>query len=160
MNSLRIRLKVQKRIREYEDVLVKKIVDAFKPPEGKPENFQYEFLKPSQYQNLVQVALSTESSEVIKNFLRYQLGRENKWGKGPDCLAERIIKDIQEGLKTQAEEIAKYANKKDENKVQQADEKLEEPAKVADIHIELIRRYLGYGKRHLTYLKPEGKERR
>lgn len=131
MSDLQVTLKIQQGIRAYEDELVQKIEAAFTKKYGQ--------LEPSQYQNLVQVALSTESSEVIKNFLRYQVGRDTKWGRGEGSLAEAIIVDIQQALKQQAEEIAKSAG---------------DAGKAKEVHIELIRRYLGYGKRHLFYLKP------
>jgi hypothetical protein len=131
MSDLQIELKIQKGIRAYEDDLVKKIEDAFTKKYGQ--------LDLSQYQNLVQVALSTESPEVIKNFLRYQVGRDTKWGRGEGSLAEAIILDLQQSLKDQSVEIAKTAG---------------DVAKAKEVHIELIRRYLGYGKRHLTYLRP------
>ncbi|MEB3294199.1 MAG: hypothetical protein VKJ24_13660 [Synechococcales bacterium] len=134
MSELQISLKIQKGIREYEDILVQKIEEAFKN--------QYGQLDPSQYQNLVQVALSTESSEVIKNFLRYQVGRDTKWGRGNGSLAEAIIVHIQGDLKKQSDEIAQIAG---------------DPSQANVVHLELIRRYLGYGKRHLTFLKPRNK---
>jgi hypothetical protein len=131
MIDLQVTLKIQQGIRAYEDELVNKIEAAFEKKYGQ--------LDTSQYQNLVQVALSTESPEVIKNFLRYQVGRDTKWGRGEGSLAEAIVSEIQGDLKTQATAIATEAG----------DSKLEK-----EVHIELIRRYLGYGKRHLTYLKP------
>lgn len=131
MNGLNLQLKIQKGIRAYEDTLVQKIEEAFKQKYGQ--------LDPSQYQNLLQVALSTESPEVIKNFLRYQVGRDNKWGRGEGSLAEALIKDIQVDLDQQAKTIAETSGDSTQKKA---------------IHIELIRRYLGYGKRHLVFLKP------
>jgi hypothetical protein len=131
MSDLQIALKIQKGIRDYEDDLVEKIEAAFKEKYGQ--------LDPSQYQNLVQVALSTESSEVIKNFLRYQVGRDTKWGRGEGSLAEALIAHMQGDLKVQAQAIAATAG---------------DASKAKDVHIELIRRYLGYGKRHLAFLKP------
>jgi hypothetical protein len=135
MSDLEVQLKIQKGIRDYEDELVQKIEAAF--------NQKYGQLDPSQYQNLVQVALSTESSEVIKNFLRYQVGRDTKWGRGEGSLAEAIVKDIQGDLEKQAQAIANAAG---------------DGSKKKAVHIELIRRYLGYGKRHLIYLKPSNKK--
>jgi hypothetical protein len=131
-SDLNVQLKIQKGIRDYEDEVVQKIEAAF--------THKYGQLDPSQYQNLVQVALSTDSAEVIKNFLRYQVGRDTKWGRGEGSLAEAIVKDIQGDLATQAKAIAELAGDLSRQK---------------SIHIELIRRYLGYGKRHLTYLKPK-----
>ncbi len=116
---------------------------------------------------------------MIKNFLRYQVGRDTKWGRGEGSLAEAVIKDIQGDLEKQSEVIIKDVKddleKKakviaeatsDVNKKKDVQKDLEKKAKVIaeaasdvikkkkEVHIELIRRYLGYGKRHLTYLKP------
>jgi hypothetical protein len=132
MSELQVTLKIQQGIRAYEDKLVQKIETAFTKKYGQ--------LDASQYQNLVQVALSTESPEVIKNFLRYQVGRDSKWGRGEGSLAEAIVKDIQGDLEQQAKTIAEDAG---------------DVSKKKDVHIELIRRYLGYGKRHLMYLRPK-----
>lgn len=173
--QLQIQLQIQKGIRDYEDILVHKIEAAFEKKRGQ--------LKPSQYQNLVQVALSTESPEVIKNFLCYQVGRDSKWGRGEDSLAKGIIKDIQGDLKEQSEAIIRDIKDNLEKRAKELDEaandanikkdykdNLEKKAKAfseaasdvirkkKDVHIELIRRYLGYGKRHLIYLESNPKE--
>lgn len=125
-----IELKVQQGIRQAEDTLVTQIQDAL-------DKTQYGDLEESQFRNLVAVANSSDSAEVIKNFLRYQVGRDKKWGRDKNSLAERIINDIDKAIKTEAERIAKEAKAKDSK----------------DIHLELIRRYLGYGARYLTYLR-------
>lgn len=129
-----VELKVQKGIRQAEDELVIWIQAALDsadyPREGRDK------LEEAQFRNLLRVSDTTESPEVVKNFLRYQVGREKKWGRGKMSLAERIVADIDGSLKTKADMIAKEAaggNSK-------------------EIHIELIRRYLGYGSRHLKYL--------
>lgn len=129
-----VELKVQKGIRQAEDELVIWIQAALDsadyPREGRDK------LEESQFRNLLRVSDTTESPEVVKNFLRYQVGREKKWGRGKTSLAERIVADIDGSLKTKADMIATEAaggNSK-------------------EIHIELIRRYLGYGSRHLKYL--------
>lgn len=122
-------LKIQKGIREAEDLLVTWIQDALDNPRS------YGKLEESQFRNLVKVADSTESTEVIKNFLRYQVGRDNKWGRGKDSLAEKIITDINTRIKEQAKKIATDA--KTDN--------------INPVLLELTRRYLGYGARYLTY---------
>ncbi|MBZ8181459.1 MAG: hypothetical protein SAL07_08130 [Oscillatoria sp. PMC 1051.18] len=123
-------LKIQKGIRQTEDNLVQWIEKAL------DNKSSYGDLEESQFRNLLRVAETTESSEVIKNFLRYQVGREEKWGRGKNSLAERIIKDIDTQIKSAAEKIAKEADSSEVNLV----------------YIELIRRYLGYGSRCLKYL--------
>jgi hypothetical protein len=124
-----IALQVQQGIRQAEDEIVLAIQDAL-------DNTIHNNLEESQFRNLLRVAETTESVEVIKNFLRYQVGRDKKWGRGKGSLAERIIHDIEGQLKTKAQIIAECS---------QTDLNL--------IWIELIRRYLGYGSRYLKYLR-------
>ncbi|MDZ7960984.1 MAG: hypothetical protein RMY34_24405 [Aulosira sp. DedQUE10] len=120
-------LKVQKGIRQSEDDLVTWIQDAL-------DNTIYGDLEESQFRNLVRVADTTESVEAIKNFIRYQVGRDKKWGRGKGSLAEKIIEDIDGNIKKSAQIIAEFC---------QTDYK--------PTWLELIRRYLGYGARHLKY---------
>jgi hypothetical protein len=127
-------LKIQRGIRQSEDELVKAIQSALDTCSyGKVGDKK---LEESQFRNLVRVADTTDSSEVIKNFIKYQVGRGDKWGKGKDSLAHRIIDDIDNKLIKIAHQIAKQAETDDIN----------------SIYLELIRRYLGYGARYLKYL--------
>lgn len=121
-------LKIQQGIRQTEDDLVIAIQAAL-------DEAQYGDLEESQFRNLVRVADTTDSREVIKNFLRYQVGRDKKWGRGKDSLASRIIRDIDTTLQDKAQAIARNAQTTHEK----------------PIALELIRRYLGYGARYLKY---------
>ncbi|HBE20351.1 MAG TPA: hypothetical protein DEG17_15735 [Cyanobacteria bacterium UBA11149] len=125
----KIELQIQKGIRQTEDNLVVWIEDAL-------EKTKYGDLEESQFRNLLRVSETTDSAEVIKNFIHYQVGRDQKWGRGKESLAERLIQDINSKIKEEAQKIAKSS---------QSDFK--------PIWLELIRRYLGYGSRHLTYLR-------
>jgi len=125
----KVELQVQRAIRQSEDDLVIWIQDAL-------DNTKYGDLEESQFRNLVRVADTTDSAEVIKNFIRYQEGRDKKWGRGKESLAERLIQDIDGNIKKTAGIIAEGS---------QIDFK--------PIWLELIRRYLGYGSRHLKYLR-------
>jgi F0F1-type ATP synthase delta subunit len=142
--ELKIELTIQKGIRDAEDEIVIAIEDALDKKEyGKydPKNPKdSKTLEESQFRNLLNVATSTNSSEVVKNFLRYQVGRDEKWGRGTKSLAEAIVTDIQKLLKDKAGEIATKAKVLEDV-----------TAKTNEIHMELIRRYLGYGSRHLVY---------
>jgi hypothetical protein len=122
-------LKIQQGIRNAEDELVKAIQTALN------DKTSYEQLEESQFRNLVRVADTTASVEVIKNFLLYQVGRDKKWGRGKNSLAHKIINDMDDKIKTLAKEIRTKSD---------ADE-------LNSIWIELIRRYLGYGARYLVY---------
>ena len=131
-------LEIQRRIRLAEDELVARIQTAL-------DNFKgLDKLEEAQYRNLLHVAASTESSEVIKNFLRYQMGRDEKWGRGKDSLAEAIIKDIDNWIHQKALAIAREAGVEKTS------------PKVNEIKIDLIRRYLGYGARYLKYKREGG----
>ncbi|MEG4496216.1 hypothetical protein QUB05_26565 [Microcoleus sp. F10-C6] len=125
----KVELQVQRAIRQSEDDLVIWIQDAL-------DNTKYGDLEESQFRNLVRVADTTDSAEAIKNFIRYQVGRDKKWGRGKESLAERLIQDIDGNIKKTAGIIAECS---------QIDFK--------PIWLELIRRYLGYGSRHLKYLR-------
>lgn len=131
----KVELQVQRAIRQVEDDLVIWIQDAL-------DNCQYgmsgnEELEESQFRNLVRVSDTTDSAEVIKNFIRYQVGRGKKWGRGTGSLAERLIQNIDGNIRTTAGIIATECSQTD----------------FKPIWLELIRRYLGYGSRHLKYLK-------
>ncbi|WP_315791732.1 hypothetical protein [Fischerella sp. JS2] len=120
-------LKIQKEILQVEDDLVIWIQTAL-------DKTKYGDLEESQFRNLVRVSDTTESAEVIKNFIRYQVGRDKKWGRGKESLAEKIIEDIDGNINKKAQEIAKTCQ-----------------TNFQPIWLELIRRYLGYGARHLKY---------
>ncbi|MCF2151047.1 hypothetical protein IQ276_032410 [Desmonostoc muscorum LEGE 12446] len=124
-------LKIQTGIRKVEDEIVDAIEQALK------DKNSYGDLEESQFRNLVRVADTTESIAVIKNFLLYQVGRDKKWGRGQNSLAQRIINDIDDKIHNLAEKIQIDAE------ANQDDFKL--------IRIELTRRYLGYGARYLVY---------
>ena len=128
-----VELQVQRAIRQSEDDLVTWIQDAL-------DKTKYGDLEESQFRNLVRVSDTTDSAEVIKNFIRYQIGRDKKWGRGQESLAERIIQDIDGNIKKTAGIIAECS---------QIDFK--------PIWLELIRRYLGYGSRYLKYLRDGNK---
>lgn len=141
-DTRKTQLRVRKGILQAEDNLVQWIEDALKTCQyGKP-NTKSE-LEESQFRNLVRVSESTDSPAVIKNFLRYQVGRDEKWGRGSDSLAEKIIQDIDGHLRSQAEAIAQDSGSQDSKQ----------------IWLELIRRYLGYGSRYLKYLKGTSNKR-
>lgn len=136
-NDQNIELKIQKDIREAEDDLVTWIQSALDNEKS------YDDLEESQFRNLLRVAETTESPEVVKNFLLYQVGRDKKWGRGEDSLAHRIIADINTRIEEKAKKITDSY-----------------PDKLKKVKMELIRRYLGYGARHLKYLNFKKSEKK
>jgi hypothetical protein len=128
-------LRVQQEIRLAEDDIVSAIQHALDNKQHSPQTDQ---LEESQFRNLLRGSDSTASVEAIKNFLRYQVGRggeDGAWGLGQNSLAEQIVYDIDNLLYKKAGEIANKTNSNWHN----------------DIWLNLIRRYLGYGARHLKY---------
>jgi hypothetical protein len=136
----RIELKVQQEIRCNEDQLVLWIQEAL------DKKTSYGDLEESQFRNLVRVADTTDSPEVVKNFLRYQVGRDKKWGRGKDSLAERIVLDI--GMEGNGGKVLELAQVIAQSAMS---------TDVKRIWMELIRRYLGYGSRYLKYLRDGNK---
>lgn len=132
LEKRQIELKVQQQIQQVEDELVTAIQWAL-------DNTKYGDLEESQFRNLVRVAETTESPEVIKNFLRYQVGRDHKWGRGEGSFANQVITDVDHTLKEMAEKIANSTNSEE----------------MKSIWLTLIRRYLGYGSRYLKYLRKD-----
>lgn len=92
-------------------------------------------LKLGQLNNLLGVALETDSPAVVTNWLRYQMGRrETKGGWGDSGLGDQVVKDIEE-LETSARQVAEkvFGNTS--------------PDYLRQAHIALVRRYAGYLKR-------------
>ncbi|NJK51721.1 MAG: hypothetical protein HC936_01150 [Leptolyngbyaceae cyanobacterium SU_3_3] len=135
-NLQKVKLKVQQEIRCNEDQLVLWIQEALDNEKS------YGDLEEAQFRNLVRVADTTDSPEVVKNFLRYQVGRDKKWGRGKDSLAERIVLDI--GMEGKGGKVLELA---------QAIAQSTASTGIKGIWMELIRRYLGYGARYLRFLR-------
>lgn len=130
-------LKIQKGILQAEDDLVTWIENAL-------DTTEYGDLEESQFRNLVRFADTHDNPKPIQNFLRYLMSKDNKWGKGEESLATRIIADI--GIEGQGGKLIDLANK-----IAQSVEYCD----IKSIWIELIRRYLGYGSRYLKYLRDQ-----
>lgn len=91
----------------------------------------------AQFNNLLGVALESQSPLVVSNWLRYQMGRKESnvrmWRESG--LGDEVVKAIEQGMKDTVEGIAMYA--------------YGEPSteQLREVHIALVRRYLGYLKR-------------
>ena len=128
-------LRIQQGIKAKEDEIVQLIQEALDKSDQITRN-----LEESQFRNLVRVATETESSEVVKNFLLYQMGRDKKWGRGETSLGKKIINHIDHDLRQMAKTIP-GGDATDEKR----------------ILIQIIRRYLGYGARYHKYIKDGNK---
>jgi hypothetical protein len=92
-------------------------------------------LKLGQLNNLLGVALETDSPAVVTNWVRYQMGRrETKAGWGDSGLGAQVVNDI-EALQDTAKQISKAVFKDDSSE------------HLRQAHIALVRRYAGYLKR-------------
>lgn len=123
-------LEIKLGIRQAEDELLTAIQTVL------DDKASYGNLEDSQFRNLLRISETTESTEVIKNYLRYQLGRDKKWGGGKNSLATIIIQDI-------------------DGKIQELARKIAQEAKTDDfksIWLELIRLYLSYGVNYLQLI--------
>jgi hypothetical protein len=107
----------------------------------------------SQLRNLVAVATETESPSVVLNFIRYQMGRDDKnrgWAKRQDekRLGDRFIDALQgEGGPVQ-KSLAGIAEIKEGTLTEQL------------ARMELIRYFLGFATRYLKYLEIEARAQR
>ena len=102
----------------------------------------------SQLRNLLAVANETESPAVVSNFIRYQMGRDdrgNDWRKvaGGTTLGDRFLREIEGEGGAIAEALQGDALAALEGTERQ----------VARIH--LIRHFIGFASRYLKYLEPQ-----
>jgi hypothetical protein len=104
----------------------------------KPKDFGH-----SQLRNLIAVANETSSPAVVKNFLRYQMGRDSRgfswrFESGGTTLGDRLLGDFGTGGVI-AEALQEIPD-------------LDNPEKQQLASIEMIRQYLGFASRYLRYL--------
>ncbi|MCS6861053.1 MAG: hypothetical protein NZT92_12120 [Abditibacteriales bacterium] len=95
-------------------------------------------LEDKQIRNVIAVADDTQSVAVVDNFIKYQIGRSKKnegWRFG-----EESGKGFGEAVRTNLEQLKKWANQKASGEV-----------KAEDLEIRLVRRYLGYLARYFKY---------
>jgi phenylalanyl-tRNA synthetase beta subunit len=93
-------------------------------------------LKLGQLNNLLGVALETDSPAVVINWLKYQMGRrETKRGWGDSGLGQQVVDDI-ETLREDAQQIARDVFGENHTSLD-----------LRKAHIALVRRYAGYLKR-------------
>ncbi len=107
----------------------------------------------SQLRNLIAVAMETESPAVVSNYIRYQVGRDNRgsnWGKsiGDKTLGQRFIDQLDHAGGAVATALDNVPGVKE-------DPVLKQLARIA-----LIRQFLGFASRHLKYLEFQRRSRR
>ncbi len=107
----------------------------------------------SQRRNLIAVAMETESPAVVSNFIRYQVGRDNRgsnWGKsiGTETLGQRFIDQLDHADGAIAAALGDVPGL-------DQDPMLRQLARIA-----LIRQFLGFASRHLKYLEFQRRSQR
>ncbi len=103
-------------------------------------------MEKSQLRNLLNVATTTSSPEVVINFIRYQIAREgDKWGKDKDSFGHTLIKLLGKEVRAWAETVAKEVNAPMPNEPSDA--------LYSAAYIQLIRLFIGYLNRAFYYGK-------
>jgi hypothetical protein len=92
----------------------------------------------SQFDNVLAVATETGSVEVVKNFIRYQIGRRDGMGWRHNRFGLLVVQDMDDWLKEQATAIAKATGVRE-----------------GQAWMELVRQYLGYMRRWFVYRRWE-----
>jgi hypothetical protein len=102
---------------------------------------QHARMEESQLRNLMNVAAETGSIEVVINFIRYQIARNDRaWGSKPHDFGHTLIDDLRTGVvKTIADKVSQYETQPGE------------------AYAQLMRLYLGYVTRAFYYGKKTGK---
>ena len=94
-------------------------------------------MEKSQFGNVLAVATETGSVEVVKNFIRYQIGRKNGLGWRHGSFGLRLIAEIDGWLAQQAKAIAETHT--------------QEQIQLDVAWMELVRLYIGYLRRDWSY---------
>ncbi len=104
-------------------------------------------MEKNQLSNLLNVAMTSRSPEVVINFIRYQIAREgNKWGKGQQEFGHVLIKEIRQTIRQWADEVA--------GDVLKAMSDAPEPERLGhEAYVRLIQLFIGYLNRAFYYGK-------
>lgn len=104
-------------------------------------------MEKNQLRNLLNVAVTSSSPEVVINFIRYQIAREgNKWGKGQNDFGHVLIKRLRDDVKKWADDVAQEVKKKMPSAPES--ERLPHVA-----YVRLMQLYIGYLNRAFYYGK-------
>lgn len=107
-------------------------------------------MEKSQLRNLLNVAVTSRSPEVVINFIRYQIGREkDKWGRDDNSFGHTVINDLRGIVKELASKVVEHVT------VRMPDAPQAET--LPDIaYVRLMQLYLGYLNRAFYYGKETG----
>ncbi len=104
-------------------------------------------MEENQLRNLLNVAMESRSVEVVINFIRYQIGRnESAWQKDKDEFGRTVIRDIRTFVAGLADNVVGYLK---DSSISEA----EAEALRSEASIRLMQLYLGYLNRAFYYGK-------
>lgn len=107
-------------------------------------------MEKSQLRNLLNVAVTSRSPEVVINFIRYQIGREkDKWGRDDNSFGHTVINDLRGIVKELASKVVEHVTVRMPDALQA--ETLPDIA-----YVRLMQLYLGYLNRAFYYGKETG----
>jgi hypothetical protein len=121
---------IRQRIGRIEDDLVGRAEQRVDSHQGVTSQ-----LEDKQLRNVIAVAEETESLAVVENFVKYQIGRDDKekdWAAGKPGFGEGVLQDLG-WIRKQAESLADASVGK------------------KDLEIRMARLYLGYMMRYFKY---------
>ena len=111
-------------------------------------------MEKNQLRNLLNVAVESRSVEVVINFVRYQIARnESAWGKGEKDFGHQVIADVRGEVKRLAKLALDYVQKEE---AAEAEAVPIPDALHATAYVRLVQLYLGYVNRAFYYAKTTG----
>lgn len=104
-------------------------------------------MEENQLRNLLNVAVTSGSPEVVINFIRYQIAREkNKWGHGDNEFGHTVIRDLRET-------VDRLAGTAEESVKRNMPDAPEAETLRQTAYVRLMQLYLGYLNRAFYYGK-------
>lgn len=138
--DLRRELLLGQAVKRRNDVIVRKATETVLLLEGNRD------MEVSQLRNLLNVAVESESIEVVINFIRYQIARGGRaWGTRKDEFGHTVIADLRGPIAAAAGAVVKEVGPQ----LPDADgDRLQ-----ADAYMRLVQLYLGYLQRSFYFAK-------
>ena len=104
-------------------------------------------MEENQLRNLLNAAIESRSTEVVINFIRYQIARNGSaWGVSSDSFGHKVIADLNSLLPEWHRRVFEFVSK-------QRDAPEIKPEDSAEAMIRLLQLYLGYLNRAFYYAK-------
>lgn len=142
--TLRRELLIEQGIERQLDTLVRQANQTASKLKDNPR------MEESQLRNLLNAAIESRSTEVVINFIRYQIARNGSaWGTAPDSFGHTVIFDLNTYLPTWHKEMLAFVGK-------QSDAPEIPPEEREKALVRLMQLYLGYLNRAFYYGKKTG----